>query len=205
MNQQTNTIIAALQLWLDMNMGEPAARPDHLHELAVGPDDDTSLDEAGVTYLLRSIQSGEIVLTTGRKPVMHVPDLTMWPKATQHHGLLASLLVAEANLGRYPGAEEIASRLAAGDTVLTTPQATEIWQGGFGNFIAVNRKPERGIGVVEIRLSIDVWHSVYLQEKLEHINAQEESELVHAKLRADTSRSALEMVSARVRENQARL
>lgn len=50
-----NTILAALRLYQEMGMGDPANRSDHIHDIATNGDDDISMDEWGIEELCQSI------------------------------------------------------------------------------------------------------------------------------------------------------
>ncbi|HCE7247036.1 TPA: hypothetical protein NHR53_005584 [Pseudomonas aeruginosa] len=50
-----NTILAALRLYQEMGMGDPANRSDHIHDIATNGDDEISMDEWGIEELCQSI------------------------------------------------------------------------------------------------------------------------------------------------------
>lgn len=87
-----------------------------------------------------------------------------WPENESVQGVLRDLLLAEADERRHPGAGGIADKLVTGEEVLTTPQAEEIWRGGIGNFIKVDRDPPDGVGVISLQLRPDVWSSALVGE-----------------------------------------
>ena len=100
------------------------------------------------------------------------PDFE-WPTDPEIQAVLEELLMAQlSGLAKpeYPGAGEIAKKLAKGTAVLTTTQAEEIWHGGLGNFIEYDRNPGEGVGVIKMRMKFDVWRSQQLLGVLQGLN-----------------------------------
>jgi hypothetical protein len=52
---ETNTILAALRLYQQQGMGDPAKRPDWLQEIACPNENDTSLDTDAIDELCDKI------------------------------------------------------------------------------------------------------------------------------------------------------
>ncbi|WP_165678529.1 hypothetical protein [Metapseudomonas otitidis] len=65
-----NTILAALRLYQEMGMGDPANRSDHVHAIATNGGDEISMDEWGVEELCQSINFA--VAEPSEKPIVIV-------------------------------------------------------------------------------------------------------------------------------------
>lgn len=109
MSQALNTLLAALQFYQNHDQGEPSNRTDEIHELAVGPDDDISLDETGIAELMETLrqpcqhkrekQVGDTAEGMGHVIVYWCPDcgslrksMTNW-KCTEYPREIPELLI----------------------------------------------------------------------------------------------------------------
>jgi hypothetical protein len=60
--EELNTILAALRFYQERGMGDPFKRPSWLQEIACPNENDTSLTASGIDSLCESLNCGEIVL-----------------------------------------------------------------------------------------------------------------------------------------------
>lgn len=54
-NQDRNTLLAALRAYQEAGYGDPAKRPDYLHEIATDGDCEISADDVGIDELCERI------------------------------------------------------------------------------------------------------------------------------------------------------
>lgn len=75
--EELNTVQAALEFYRDSGMGEPARRPDWLHEIACPePGDTTTLDAAGIHELSVLISDSEALRTGSKTKSAALSDMT---------------------------------------------------------------------------------------------------------------------------------
>lgn len=64
MQQQLNTILAALRFYQQQGQGTPSNRSDEIHDIATNGDCDISLDDSGIDELCEALNFGEILLSS---------------------------------------------------------------------------------------------------------------------------------------------
>jgi hypothetical protein len=124
-----------------------------------------------------------------------------WPTDPSITEFLYGALMREQN-DRYAGADNIARALSNGGKVLTTPSALDIWRGGLGNFIKVNRNPVSGVGVVEIWMDASVWGAALLHSFALHYLTEAQDLEKEAIRVANGARSAFAFIDGARSDNQ---
>ena len=66
MSQDLNTILAALNVYLEQGMGIPANRSDEIHDIATNGGNETSMDDDGIDNLCERLNTRELVLIDAR-------------------------------------------------------------------------------------------------------------------------------------------